>query len=102
VVCYDHVRVVTGIEMMIAKKKKKKKNKDFRYIPYPRSLGRPEQTKEEFLEYWAGNTSLWATRPEVSYIGCSSDLFAVTKFLPQETFRFIVDTPGKLVVHVRI
>jgi hypothetical protein len=25
VVCYDHVRVVTGIEMMIAKKKKKKK-----------------------------------------------------------------------------
>jgi hypothetical protein len=24
VVCYDHVRVVTGIEMMIAKKKKKK------------------------------------------------------------------------------
>jgi phosphosulfolactate synthase (CoM biosynthesis protein A) len=23
VVCYDHVRVVTGIEMMIAKKKKK-------------------------------------------------------------------------------
>ena len=54
-------------------------HKEFRYIPYPRSLGRPEQKKEEFLEYWAGTTSLWATPPEVSYICCSSNPFAVTK-----------------------
>jgi hypothetical protein len=48
-------------------------HKDFRYVPYPRSLGHPEQTKEEFLVYWAGIVSLWADDPEVSYIGYSSD-----------------------------
>ena len=46
---------------------------DFRYIPYPRSLGQSEKTKEEFLEHWAGIISLWAGNTEVSLICCTSD-----------------------------
>ena len=43
--------------------------KDYRHTYYPRSLGKPEQTKEEFLEYIAGLYSIWPEF-EVSYIGC--------------------------------
>jgi hypothetical protein len=48
-------------------------HKDFRYIYYPRSLGQPEQTKEEWLEHWTGIINLWTTGLEVSYICCFSD-----------------------------
>ena len=48
-------------------------HKDFRYIAYPKSLGKPEQTKEEWLEHLAEIFSLWTANTEVSYIGCSSD-----------------------------
>ena len=33
-------------------------HKDYRYITYPRSLGRPEQTREEWLEHIAGAFSI--------------------------------------------
>jgi hypothetical protein len=46
---------------------------DYRYVPYPRSLGEPEQKKEEFLEHWAEAMSHWTPDTEVSCIGCSSD-----------------------------
>ena len=48
-------------------------HKDFHNVSYPRSLGKPEQTKEEWLEEWAGILSLWTGEPDVSYIGCSPD-----------------------------
>jgi hypothetical protein len=48
-------------------------HKDFRYVSYPRSLGKPDQTKEEWLGQWAGILGLWVGDPEVGYIGCSSD-----------------------------
>ena len=48
-------------------------HKDFRNFTYPRSLGQPDQTKEEFLECWAGVIGLWTADPEVSYINHSSD-----------------------------
>jgi hypothetical protein len=48
-------------------------HKDYRYVNYPRSLGKPEQTKEEFLEHWAEAMSFWIADPDVGYIGCSSD-----------------------------
>jgi hypothetical protein len=48
-------------------------HKDYRYIPYPRSLGQSEKTKEEFLEHWTGIISLWDVNTEVSYIGYTSD-----------------------------
>jgi hypothetical protein len=46
-------------------------HKDFRNVTYPRSLGKPDQTKEEWLEEWVGILSMGEL--EVSYIGCSSD-----------------------------
>jgi hypothetical protein len=77
-------------------------HKDCRYVAYPRSLGRPDQTKEEWLEQWAGILSLWTGELEVVTVVAPQPPFAATKSLPQHTFRFIVDIPGKLIVHVRI
>ena len=47
-------------------------HKDFRYITYPRSLGKPEQTREEWLGQIAGVLKIWTADPEVSYFGCSN------------------------------
>ena len=48
-------------------------HKDYRYVPYPKSLGQPEKTKEEWLAHLATIISLWTANTEVSYIGCTSD-----------------------------
>ena len=48
-------------------------HKDCCYVIYPRSLGRQEQAKEEWLAHWAGIMSLWTADLDVSYVGCSSD-----------------------------
>jgi hypothetical protein len=48
-------------------------HKDFRHVAYPRSLGEPEQTREEFLEHWGRIISFWTTDSEVSYIGYFSN-----------------------------
>jgi hypothetical protein len=49
-------------------------HKDHRYVRYPRSLGKPEETKEEWLARFGKLLSLWRVEgPGVSYIGCSSD-----------------------------
>jgi len=53
-------------------------HKDLRYIIYPRSLGRPEQNKEEFLGYFTKVIPLW-TNNEVSHAGYFSKSFAATK-----------------------
>ena len=77
-------------------------HKDYRYIPYPRSLGKPEQTKEQWLERWAGFISLWTADLEVNYLVAPLSPFAATESLPQQTYRVILDTPGTTVAHVRI
>jgi hypothetical protein len=46
-------------------------HKDFRSVTYPRSLGKKEESKEEFLERWTGIIGLWTGDLDVSYIGCS-------------------------------
>jgi hypothetical protein len=46
-------------------------HKDFRAVFYPRSLGIPDQTGDEWLERWGGFASLQAGDLDVSYIGCS-------------------------------
>ena len=48
-------------------------HKDYRHTTYPRSLGRPENTKEESLKEIAGILKLWTDR-EVSYVGCCRTL----------------------------
>ena len=47
-------------------------HKDFRFVVYPRSLGKPEQTREEWLGQIAGVLKIWTADPEVSYFGCSN------------------------------
>ena len=47
-------------------------HKDFRYITYPRSVGRPEYNKEEFLKYMGKTISLW-TEHKVSHVGYFSN-----------------------------
>ena len=44
-------------------------HKDYRHTTYLRSLGRPEQTKEEWLQQFAGVIGLW-TDLEASCIVC--------------------------------
>jgi hypothetical protein len=77
-------------------------HKDFRVVSYPRSLGIPEQTKEEWLERWAGITSLLVGDFDVSYIGCLQIPLAVTEFLSQHDIRLVSNTPGRIIYHVRI
>ncbi|KAF9647681.1 hypothetical protein BDM02DRAFT_3116652 [Thelephora ganbajun] len=54
-------------------------HKDFRYTTYPQSLGRPEQTREEWLEHIEGVMKLWTDH--------------------KSTIHSIIDTPGKVIVH---
>ena len=49
-------------------------HKDYRYVAYPRSLGKPEQTKEEWLGQYAGIINLWTSDSEVSHVGFCLDL----------------------------
>ena len=44
-------------------------SEDYRNTIYPRSLGEPEQSKEEALEYAARVFNLW-TEFEVNHISC--------------------------------
>ena len=48
-------------------------HKDYRHTYYPRSLGKPELTREQWLGYIAGVISLWTDR-EVSCIRRCLDL----------------------------
>jgi hypothetical protein len=50
-------------------------HRDFRQILYPKSLRRPELTREEWPEHRAEVINLCATDTEVGYIDCSSDPF---------------------------
>ena len=44
-------------------------HKDFRNTVHPQSLGKPERTKEEWLEDLVGLLNLW-TKREVNYTSC--------------------------------
>ena len=48
-------------------------HKDYRHTYYPRSLGKSELTREQWLEYIAGVIGLWTDR-EVGYIDYHSNL----------------------------
>jgi hypothetical protein len=76
-------------------------HKDFRCALYPKSLGKPEETREEWLERLVGVLSLWTAGHEVGYVAPQTP-FAVTKSLLQSTYHSMIDTPGKLIAHVCI
>ena len=76
-------------------------HKDFRYTPYPRSLGLPEQTREEWIAQFTQIISLW-TEVNVSCADCYSNPFSVVKSPPQSTTNSIIEAPGTVIVHVSI
>jgi hypothetical protein len=76
-------------------------HKDFRNIIYPKSLGRSEETREEWLEQFAGVLSLWTAGHEVGYVTPQTP-FSTTKSLLESTYHSMIDTPGKVITHVRI
>ena len=47
-------------------------HKDYRRTTYPKSIGKPEQTKEEWLKHITGVIDLWAEQ-EVSCASCHWD-----------------------------
>lgn len=54
-------------------------HKDYRHITYPRSLGRPEQTREEWLQHIAGIINIRGHDETIVHS--------------------VIDIPGKLIVH---
>jgi len=46
-------------------------HKDYRHSSYPRSIGKPERNREEWLEHMRAVHGLW-DRPEVSLFGFSN------------------------------
>jgi hypothetical protein len=60
---------ITGDPVLLAETT----HKDYRFVAYPQSLGKPEETKEKWLEQWGEVIGLLTPDSVVSYIGCSSD-----------------------------
>jgi hypothetical protein len=77
-------------------------HKDHRRITYPQSLGIPEQTKEEYIQQMTEIINVWTDGCEVSCTGCCLSLVPLAKQPTQLTLHSIIETPGTLVVHVRI
>ena len=67
---------VQGIEKRNIGQAGKTLHKELRRITYPRSAGRPEQTKEESLKHIGGFVSLCTEDCEVSYVGGCQIFFA--------------------------
>ena len=75
-------------------------HKDHRRITYPRSVGVPERTGEEYLQHTAKLMSLWIDS-QASYI--NSNTLLSTKSPLQPTIHSIIEAPGgKVVTHVCI
>lgn len=73
-------------------------HKDFRRYTYPQSIGQAVQTKEEWLERFAGVIK-FSTDFEVSYPRChTSHLLA--KSVSQSTLHSAIEAPGKVIIHV--
>lgn len=53
-------------------------HKDLRRVTYPKSLGRPEYNKEEWLQQAIGLFDLWTGSCEASRIRCRSQSFLKT------------------------
>ena len=74
-------------------------HKDFRRVIYPRSMGYPEQNKEEWLKEIRGIFG-FATGLDVGHTPCYSNFFPSTESALQSTFHSIIESPGRVVAHV--
>ena len=76
-------------------------DKDFTLTTYPKSINEKEVTGQQWLEQYASIFPL-TTSSKVSCINRCSALFTVVKPLPQTIVHSITESPGKVVLHVRI
>ena len=51
-------------------------HKDFRYITYPRSVGKLDQTGEEWLQELAQNWNVLTGKSKASHFGSYSNIFS--------------------------
>ena len=76
-------------------------HKDFRSIVYPRSLGVMERSKEEWVKHAKGVIGL-STEFDVGHTPCYPNSLLPAKYALQSTVLSIIETPGRVVLHVRI
>ena len=76
-------------------------HKDFRRVIHPKSIGLPEQNKEDWIKEITGILS-FATGFDVRYALATRTRFPPAKSALQTTVHSIIEAPGKVVVHVRI
>ena len=59
---------ILGIETGDMNKAGETMHKDYRRFTYPRSVGKPAQTKEEYLQHTGELANLWAGERKVSHV----------------------------------
>ena len=75
--------------------------KDFSLSTYPQTLGEKQVNGQQWLEQYASIFPL-TSASSVSRINRCSTLFTVVKPLPQSTVHSVTESPGKVILHVRI
>ena len=73
-------------------------HKDFHYALHPKSLGEPTLDKER----WVKRMSELGTGYGVGCTTQFSNVIPHTYIPLQQTFHSVIDTPGKVIIHVRI
>ena len=76
-------------------------HKDFRRVVHPRSMGHPEQDKDEWRKELTGDFG-FATGFEVGHTPCYSNFLPPAESALQTTVHSIIESPGRLVAHVCI
>lgn len=77
-------------------------HKDYRCITYPRSIGKPVETREEWLQHIAQFIALWTDGCEVSFMIYPFKPPPPTESATQQNIHSIAESSGIVVIHVRI
>lgn len=78
---------------------------DYRHFIYPKSLGIPEATREEYLQHMRKVISLWSDNEVNRFLSYKLHIWAgfIITLLPQSTVHWITEAQGNLVIaHVRV
>ena len=75
-------------------------HKDYRRVSYPRSMGKPDRTGEEWVQDVTEKVGLWAGDSEAS-LSIPTILAQLNPLPSQLTIHSIIEAPGKVVLHVR-